>query len=160
MIRIIARPSGTPQRCSAAGPFRIIDVAPGARLTLANLTVANGSGGPDDEGGGILDAGTLVLRTVRVTGNTAGLGGGLFVTNGGHATISNSRLDGNHAGAGGAIESKGDLVIDGSVLAGNTASGGGAVFTKDSTTTRISRTVVTRNSATSGGGLSTRAAWC
>ena len=66
--------------------FRIIDVAPGGRLTLANVTVANGSGA--GIGGGILDQGSVGLRNVRLTGNTAPDGGGMFIASGGRATVS------------------------------------------------------------------------
>jgi hypothetical protein len=81
-------------------------------------------------GGGIEDEGSLVLRNVRLTGNTSDSGGGLFVGSGADARISSSELDRNDSrnGAGGAIDSRGDIVIDRSILAGNTSVGGG-VFT-------------------------------
>jgi len=147
-------------RTPSVNPFRILDVAPGGVLTLANVTVANGVLTKPNEGaGGIRDAGTLVLRHVRLTGNNSGVGfgGGLSVENGAHATISDSELDGNvTAGVGGAIFNDGNLVIDRSTLTGNEASSGsgGAIYTNTGSTTLISRTVVTRNSAhLHGGGI-------
>ncbi|HEX6856875.1 MAG TPA: right-handed parallel beta-helix repeat-containing protein, partial [Streptosporangiaceae bacterium] len=108
-------------------------------------------------GGGILDLGTLVLRNVRLTGNSAPSGGGLAIQNGAHATISFSELDGNNAtgAAGGAIDNSADLVVDHSRLTGNTAhTFGGGVFTLDPGTSRITRTVVARNVAgRTGGGI-------
>ena len=144
-------------RSPAAAPFRILNVAPGGALTLAGVTVANGKLTADAaNGAGILDAGSLVLRSVRLTGNTsaAGSGGGLSVGTGAQATISGSELDGNNAvlAQGGAIVSRGDLVIDRSALTGNTAFAGGAVFAAGSATTRISHTTVSRNSAKAVGG--------
>jgi hypothetical protein len=60
-------------------PFRIIDVAPGARLTLANVTVTNGSGGPNDEGGGLFNEGSMVLTGDRVAFNhSTNTGGGVL----------------------------------------------------------------------------------
>jgi hypothetical protein len=81
----------------AAHLDRVLDVLPGAMVTLQDLTVtggstpagANGTGstntqngvlqagaGADGEsGGGIRNAGTLVLRRVTVTGNATGHGG-------------------------------------------------------------------------------------
>jgi hypothetical protein len=142
----IRRTSGTP------AAFRIFDVAAGGRLTLVNVTVANGDVEMVNGAGGILDGGTLVLRNVRLTGNTSAFGGGLAVESGAHARISHSELDGNDSLQGGAIFSSGDLVIDDSRLTGNTAIQGGAVFPGPESTTRISRTVVTHNRAVQAGG--------
>ena len=136
-----------------AEKFRIFEVVSGARLTLVNVTVANGDPGPI-RGGGILDDGTVVLRNVRLTGNTATEGGGLVVLNGAHATISFSQLDGNNAsiGSGGAIESAGDLVVNHSRVTGNTAGNdGGGVFTQGGSS-QITGTVVARNVARNVGG--------
>ena len=96
--------------------FRIFDVAAGGRLTLVNLTVANGEIVNTGEGAaGIRDAGSLVLRHVRLTENTsfADFGGALSVGHGAHATISGSELDGNFTdGVGAAIFNDGHLIID------------------------------------------------
>jgi hypothetical protein len=153
---VVLGSGGTTISRSSSAAFRIFDVAPHARLALANLTVVNGNSG-NEVGGGILDLGTLVLRNVRLTGNTAPSGGGLAVQNGAHATISFSELDGNNAAAiaGGAIDNSADLVIDHSRVTGNTAHDfGGGVFTSDPGTSRITRTVVARNVAgRTGGGI-------
>jgi parallel beta helix pectate lyase-like protein len=136
--------------------FRILDVAPGGALTLVSLTVANGElVGRDEQGAGIRDLGTLVLRNVRLTENSTirGEGNGMSVGKGAHAMISGSELDNNSGGTGGAIFSVGDLVVDRSVLARNTATAGGGIFADLASTTRISRTVVTHNSAGQGGGI-------
>ena len=152
---LILGSGGTTISRSSSAAFRIFHVAAGGRLTLANVTVANGDIDLGD-GGGILDQGILVLRNVRLTGSTGGLGGGLAVLSGADARISNSELDGNDTsptGAGGAVYNEGDLVIDRSALARNTADFfGGGVFTQPTATTRISRTVITRNSAGRFGG--------
>ena len=151
--------SGTQiSRSTSAGPFRILDVTTGGALTLVNLTVANGKLASPINGGGILDLGSLALRNVRLTGNTAGsegVGGALFVGIGAHATISGSELDGNSGGAGGAIFSLGNLAINRSALDRNTTpANGGAIFADASSATLISLTAVTRNSAgIRGGGI-------
>ncbi|HEV8220432.1 MAG TPA: hypothetical protein VGQ05_09235 [Streptosporangiaceae bacterium] len=155
---VISGSGGTTISRSSSTAFRILHVAPGGRLTLANVTVANGNVSPGI-GGGIEDEGSLVLRNVRLTGNTSDSGGGLFVGSGADARISSSELDRNDSrnGAGGAIDSRGDLVIDRSILTRNTSVGGGGVFTSPGATTRISRTVIIRNSARNtpgaGGGI-------
>lgn len=144
-------------RAPSAGPFRILEVTGGSALTLVNITVANGrltdSGGVN-AGAGIFDAGTLVLRNVRLIGNTDGdLAGALAVSKEGRAAITGSDLDSNSAASeGGAIFSFGDLTIDRSVLARNTGASGGAIATAPGAATRISSTVVTRNTASNGGG--------
>jgi predicted outer membrane repeat protein len=144
-------------RAPSAGPFRILEVTGGSTLTLVNITVANGrltdSGGVN-AGAGIFDAGTLVLRNVRLIGNTDGdLAGALAVSKEGRAAITGSDLDSNSAASeGGAIFSFGDLTIDRSVLARNTGASGGAIATAPGAATRISSTVVTRNTASNGGG--------
>ena len=158
-ILIIGRGGTTISRLTdTPASFRIFDVAAGGRLTLVNLTVANGEiVNPNEGAAGIRDAGTVVLRHVRLTGNTsfADFGGGLSVGTGAHATISGSELDGNFTdGVGGAVFNDGHLIIDGSTLSGNTATtgSGGAIYTNTGSTTRISRTVVTHNSAKLHGG--------
>jgi hypothetical protein len=153
---VVLGSGGTTISRSSSAAFRIFDVTAHARLTLVNLTVANGNSG-NEVGGGIIDEGTLVLRNVRLTGNTAPSGAGLDVQNGAHAVISFSELDGNNATgiAGGAIDNSADLVVDHSRVTGNTAhSFGGGVFTSDPGTSRITRTVVARNVAgRTGGGI-------
>src|SRR5207245_427241 len=81
---VILGGGGTTISRSATAAFRIFEVAPGGTLTLANVTVANGSG---FFGGGILDEGTLALRNDRLTGNTALNGGGLGVGMGSQAAV-------------------------------------------------------------------------
>jgi len=152
---VIIGSGGTTISRSSATAFRIIEVAAGGRLSLANVTVANGR--TADKGGGIRDSGTLALRGVRLTGNSAGNGGGgLAVESGARAAVSFSLLAGNDGGAGGGILSFGQLTVDHSRMDGNTAAGdGGGVNTQSSGTSLISGTAVTRNHAGNlGGGLS------
>jgi hypothetical protein len=135
---------------SAAGHFRIFEVAGTGKLTLVGVTVANGAA---FTGGGISDDGTLVLRSVRLTGNTGTVGGGLFIGSRANATVGDSELEGNKvSGGGGAIFNQGTLVMDRSTLARNSADQGGAVYTDLFATSRIGSTVVSRNSSVQQGG--------
>jgi len=158
-VTVIGSGGTTISRAATAGSFRIFDVAPSGALTLVNLTVANGKlTSSRDFGGGIQDLGTLVLRSVRLTGNSvngsSANGGGLFVDRAAQATISNSELDHNSAGGGGAITNLSALTVDHSALASDTADFGGAINAAQGSTTRISGTVVTRNRAgREGGGI-------
>jgi len=154
-LTIAGGPGTSISRSTTSGLFRILHVASGAKLTLTSVTVTNGrSLSTSPFGGGIRDEGTLVLRNVRLTGNTSTFGGGLFVDPSGHATVSNSRVDDNNAvgGEGGGILNQGSLVVAGSTLAGNASRQGGGVFTEAGATTRISQTAVTHNLATNLGG--------
>ena len=152
-ITLIGGPGTRISRGPFAGLFRNLEVSSGGALTLVDLTVANGrlagENGFDDEGGGIRDAGTLVLRHVRLTGNSnrGGFGGGLYVDGGAHATISDSDLDGNSAtgGSGGAVFSLGDLTVDRSALAANTAANGGGIFNLSPGTVTLRSTLVAFN---------------
>jgi len=144
----------TISRAATAPGFRIFDVAPGGRLTLANVTVANGSGA--GIGGGILDQGTLALRNVRLTGNTAPDGGGMFIASGGRATVSFSVVAGNTAPAlGGGILDEGSLALRNVRLTGNTAGTAGGLGVGAGAQATVSFSQLRGNSATSavGGGI-------
>jgi hypothetical protein len=143
-------------RDPSAALFRIINVGSGGRLVLGSVTVADGH--TSGLGGGILDGGSLVLRDVTLTGNTAGNGGGLAVSTGARATVSGSAMTGNDATSvgGGAVINSGQLTVDRSELTWNTAPiNGGAVNTQPGGTSRINLTVILHNhSGGLGGGLS------
>ncbi len=118
---------------SGNNAVRVFDVI-GAKLTLNNLTVANGRGA---SGGGIYNnGGTLTVTNSTLSGNSApyvGTSGGGIINNGGTLTVSNSTLSGNSANyAGGGIENiRGTLTVTNSTLSGNSVtdldygSGGG-----------------------------------
>jgi hypothetical protein len=130
-------------------------VAPSGRATASSSGFAGNTG--IVIGGGISDDGTLALRNVKLTGNTASKGGALGVGTTGHVTISFSRLTGNAASnqGGGAINSAGQLAVDHSTLSGNTAAlNGGGLRTEGPGTSQVSGTFVTRNRAGGlGGGI-------
>lgn len=139
---------------------RVIEVDPGATVTIANLAIAEGKAPAGQSGGGILNLGNLVLRDVNVRNNVADLdGGGLsnagtvsllrsnFLNNisstdggaistDGTLTIDQSQFRDNRAfEQGGAISNSGNTTIVNSILSGNTAlgavnSGGGAIYTR------------------------------
>ncbi|MCO6458616.1 MAG: choice-of-anchor D domain-containing protein [Pirellulaceae bacterium] len=54
---------------------RVLDVLPGAVVTLDNLTV---TGGQEARGGGIYNGGTLTIAGSRIESNTAEEGGGIY----------------------------------------------------------------------------------
>ena len=118
---VIRRSPGAPTA------FRILDVAAGGTLSLHSISVLNGS--TNGLGGGIQNAGTLVVDQAKLSGNTAGNGGALANVAGATARVSRTQINANTTtgvGGGGIINS-GTLTLATSVLSGNTApiNGGG-----------------------------------
>ena len=85
--------------------------------------------GADGSGGGIENAGMLLVSDSTFSGNNAaGNGGG--IDNNGTMTVSDSTFSGNSAGAfgGGVYDAGGATTLDGDILVGNT---GGSTNTPD-----------------------------
>jgi hypothetical protein len=146
-------------RSMAAGTpaFRLFDVASGASLTLANLTLQGGlaygsnttpGGQKSAEGGAIYSYGTLVLNGVTVQHNIArgynmaAYGGGLFVGNG-TATLTSDTVDYNQA--------LGALAVPG--LTGILLGCGGGLYVGGGTVTLTSDSVDSNSANFIGGGL-------
>ena len=129
---------------------RVFQVLPGVTLNLSGVTVRNGKVAAD--GGGILNAGTLVLTDSAVTNNqaTAGAGGGIF-SNGSLTATGTSVSSNSASGGGGGISGAGTWVISGSALANNSAGYGGGVAFSGSTA-QISGSSLTQNTSTGNGG--------
>src|SRR5215211_5487296 len=66
---------------------RVFDVESGAKLTLSNLTVADGGGGP---GAGIRNLGTLTVSNSTLSANSCGCDAGGIFNQAGTVTVSNS----------------------------------------------------------------------
>jgi hypothetical protein len=141
---------------TAPTAFRILDVAAGATLSLHGISVVNGR--TSGLGGGIQNAGTLVLSQATLSGNTAGNGGALANIAGATATVSDTRMSDNTTTGvgGGGVINMGALTLTGSVLSGNSAPiNGGGLNTQASGTSRISQSTIVRNvSGSLGGGIS------
>ncbi|MEV0597367.1 hypothetical protein [Nonomuraea cavernae] len=141
---------------SASVAFRILEVASGATLRVQRVSILGGS--TAGSGGGILNAGTVVLEQTTLSGNS-GSNGGAFANNAGaKATISLSRLNANSTTSvgGGAIINSGTLTLYRSALTGNSAPiNGGALNTQPAGVSHLIRsTVATNTSGGLGGGIS------
>lgn len=119
---------------------RAFEIAPGAHVTIAGLTIEHGDGNPgfyssdgsssfsdpgpyDQYGGGILNEGTLTLSGCMVTGNRSQLGGfgyGGGVANFGTMTMSGCTVTGNTAVYGGGVYNNGTLTLIASTVTENT----------------------------------------
>ncbi|HEY4098287.1 MAG TPA: choice-of-anchor Q domain-containing protein, partial [Baekduia sp.] len=118
------------------GTDRVISVGAGVDVGISGVTISGGRA-PGANGGNILNAGSLVLFNVRVTGGGAATGAGIGTT--GTVQIVSSLIDGNTAtGPGGGISASNASVTisdatifdnHASVAAGISASGGGLSLT-------------------------------
>jgi len=94
-------------------PFRLWLVGDGGHLTLDDVTLQNGLL-PDQNGGGLYNAGTLTVTHSSLTNHSAVYGGALYST--GNLTVSDSTFAGNSADLGDAL-----LVAEGAVTESNNA---------------------------------------
>ncbi len=129
---------------NGGGTTRLFTIQSGKTATIRDLTITGGSAPVLNNSGGAIynDHATLTLIGVTVSGNTAGLGGGIYNDggSGGSATLTivNSTISGNTAntGDGGGIYNFGTggsatLSLTNSTLSGNNAQGnGGGIFTE------------------------------
>jgi large repetitive protein len=106
---------------------RVINIQSGT-ATISNLKVSGGAVTGGNNGGGVLNAGTLnLINTAVSSSTTANQGGGIF--NSGTLTIVNSTSSGNTALSGGGVYNNGSLTLINATLSGNSATGqGGGLF--------------------------------
>jgi hypothetical protein len=138
-------------RSSAVGTpnFRIIEVAPGADLTLDGVTLENGSAGGTQRagrGGGIYNLGTLRIEHSILSNNVATDGGGIG--------------NGNAQGIGPVVQATLMLGND-STLSGNSAAAdGGGIANGISSTVNLTDCTISHNFAnlpsSSGGGIASQ----
>ncbi|WP_214642618.1 hypothetical protein [Nonomuraea sp. NEAU-A123] len=181
-ITLVGGPSTKIRRDpTAPGLFRVLEVASGATLHVQRISILGGR--TTGLGGGILNAGTVVLDRTTLAGNRAGNGGAFANNADATATIFLSRLNANSTMGvgGGAIINSGTLTLSKSVLAGNSAPVNGGGLNTQATgvshlinstldnnvsgslgggisnlgTTTLDRVLVTRNKGSAGGGIST-----
>jgi hypothetical protein len=158
---------------SGSTKFRIFHITSGS-VYLASVTITNGDASSGAQGGGaiLVDLGaSLTLDYSAIANNTAGsLPGGGILNNGGIVTVRFDTISGNQAGVGGGIENNGQAgparvsVLE-STIANNTAStasaitgGGGGIDNNHGTLSLDSCTIAgnsadTGNSAAGGGGV-------
>ncbi len=156
--------SGADITIDADGLSRVFNIAFGTTVTLVGLTLTGGL--TPGNGGGILNAGTLVLEYCTIMGNEAKRGGGVAST--GTTIIVNSTISGNtsHSYGGGVYVQSGttrieDCIITGNKMepikiAGGAVSGGSGGGVYNAGTLFVTGGEITNNAAPlfSGGGLS------
>ncbi|UCH24972.1 MAG: right-handed parallel beta-helix repeat-containing protein [Trueperaceae bacterium] len=144
---------------SASGKSRLLELSGEAEVRLNALSLTQGEApetcGPLEGfacGGGVfLGTGTsLTLFDVRVSGNNAELGGGLY-NDGGTLIIEGSTISDNSARKSGGIFNLGTLKLIGSTVRGNQAFFGGGIYNQG--TAHLINSFVSDNPAELGGGL-------
>ena len=90
-------------------------------LILTNSAVT-GNSTSNDNGGGLVNLGTLTMTNSSLVGNIASQAGG-GLANGGTATLTNCTLSGNAALSGGGIFSNGTLTLTNTIVATSTSGG-------------------------------------
>lgn len=157
---------------------RVFSVPEGVMAELIGFTIANGRQS-DEHGGGIRNAGTLILENSTVSGSSAGRdsgcrtddlellcseGGGIW--NAGTLTLMGSTVSGNAAHFGGGIANRsGSLILIDSHVSTNSAegcrgvggivcSGGGGVWNSSAFT--MENSTVSGNTSDWGGGIYNR----
>ena len=147
------------------GTNRIFYSFSGATLTLTGMTLTggNGVGGAgqfSDLGGAIyLRASTLVLDGVHVTGNSAPVGGGVYLFQGISHQIFNSTFSSNTSGNCGAfMMDSTEIVVGNTTVSGNTASssGGGVCVNGFANVTLRNLTIASNTAGCEAAGSTTR----
>lgn len=137
--------------------FRLVEVRPGANVTLRHLRLERGRA---EIGGGILNEGALLLSDVSVTQSVArrpagGLGGGIY--NAGSMTLTRVRLERNFAlgrigGLGGSVYNNGAAVLSEVEVRRSRANGCGGALYQNEGVMSLNGVRIERNSASSSGG--------
>ncbi len=153
---VIEGPGGpdlTVRRSAAMGTpqFRILTINTGKTVTIKDLTISHGMSTAD--GGGILNAGVLMLERVSLLHNQGRNGGGIF--NADTVFMRNSEIRGNIAtGTGGGIHNSNNGVLNdlNTFVVGNRATYGGGIYNAGGLTDLTLTKIVDSNIASFDGG--------
>ena len=128
-----------------------INLDSSSNLTLRDAAVSGNHA--TDTGGGIGVSGVLTIECVTIEGNSADVGGGIYLNNGSSATLLNATLSGNSAAHdGGAIYTKSVADITNSTIAYNTAGGAGGIHKQGSGNASLKNTILADNTGGNSNG--------
>jgi hypothetical protein len=129
---------------SGGGLSRVFQVDQGVIASILGLTI---TGGKANQGGGLLNLGTVTETNCTLSDNTAVSGGGLSNVRGLRATLINCTISSNTATGkgGGVFDSGGPLNLINCTVSGNAAETGGGIANAGAVTMRNS--IVAANTA-------------
>ena len=136
---------------NARAASRVFQIDGGVTASLSGLTITGGSA---DQGGGLLNSGTLTMTNCTISGNSASKGGGGLASFGA-LTLTSCTLTGNHAdsGSGGGLASYGPATLTKCTVSSNGADTAGGIFSTG--TLILTDCTVTGNGASQIGGILT-----
>ncbi len=153
----ITGPGTSSLSISGGNNSTVFNVSAGVSASISGLTITEGFAGPRGDGGDIDNTGTLSLSSVNVNLGSAELGGGLY--NAGSVIITNSVFSSNTAGQlGGAIlnAANGIITATGATFTSNSTvqEAGGAICNENATLSLTNSTLTANTSGTYGGAIS------
>lgn len=141
----------------AGNAYHVVRAMNGANAGLNGLTITGGNANQDivtqfsrSRGGGVFVSGAnCTIENCIITGNSAGLGGGLFSTLSDDTSINNSRVENNDAERGAALyhSNETNMYIRKSRIRNNNSSNRCAIEINNSLYTRIENSVVANNAS-------------
>jgi hypothetical protein len=140
---------------NGSGPNRVFNITSGI-VTFSKLKISGGAVTSGNNGGGVLNAGTLTLINATVSANTAGnQGGGIY--NSGTLTLVNTTVSGNTGRlSGGGIYTTGSVTLINTTISGNNSNGnGGGLYFNGSTLASTNVTVTNNRSDNDNSGAET-----
>src|SRR5262249_19484256 len=123
---------------------------------ITGLKITDGNSPPGDNGGGVLNQGTLSLGNCVITGNTSDSFGGGVASNFGPLTITNSTISSNNAQDGGGVAALlgSSMVMTNSTVSSNTSANTGGGLDLVSNTFSVTNCTISGNtSGNTGGGI-------
>jgi hypothetical protein len=139
----------------------LIDVGTTGRLRVQGISILGGNANVGEDGGGIRNAGSLVLNFVTLSGNATsdGNGGGLANLDLARALIAHTLITGNSAGGtgnsgmGGGVLNRGSMTLFESRVSANTTEAGGSGIATTGASRIIQSTIDHNFAAGDGGGI-------
>jgi hypothetical protein len=144
----------------------LFSVDPGVSATISGVRLSGGDAGGDASGGGaVLNRGTLTLRSVTVSANTAAVEGGGVSSRDATLTIDASTIAGNTVAAGNSnyfgggvfVDGQGSATISASTISGNSSTGmfsggGGGIGMGSNAAVTVTNSTISGNAASDRGG--------
>jgi predicted outer membrane repeat protein len=139
---------------NGGGSSRLFSIASGANVGLNSMTLTNGHSDASNNGGALVNSGTLVISNCSLAGNVvAGTGSGGAIENLSKITLTGCTLSGNSAGFAGAIRNDGICTLQNCTFSSNSVpSNGGAVENISGAVLNILHCTFSGNSAATNGG--------